>query len=265
MDFGDDNDSDFGDVRQDLLIPFDVALAPDALHSDDAPSQDQVFQAAIFNGDLERDQEDAFNAQPKRARNLEFYKRMYDRRDAIQAMCSLDHRAEIKFRSSSFVSATSDPDLAWMPHTHFLDLMIVVGDGLGLGALIPNLQIHHNYEMTVDLSQPYRTFSTKFARLGFDAAGCMQYIGRSPASEDVWLAWTPRVHPEDDDDDNHRNVGHPTCDSGKSTAMSSRHYRLSYMFLTKMLQRIGARDVLVVDDYPDVDNDDEYMNATRIP
>lgn len=248
-------DYDDSETQQDLLIPFDIGLTPDALVSDDPASQEQVFQAAVFNADLDEDEEDSFNAQPKHTRKLEYYKGMYDRQDRTRAVTSLDQRAEIKFRNSPFVTPASNPNLAWMPHAHYLDLMIFVGDGLGLGALIPNLQVHQNYEMTIDLSQPYRTFSTKFAKLGFDPTGCIQFIGRSPASEDVWLAWTPRIYTNDE----------TIVESKKSTAMSTRRSRLSFMFLVTMLQEIGARDVLVLTKYPKVDDDDEFRNATRIP
>jgi hypothetical protein len=189
------------ETQQDLLTPFDVGLTPDALVSDDPASQDQVFQAAVFNADLEEQEEDSFEAQPKRARKLEYYKGMYERKDRVRAVTSLDERAEIKFRNSSFVTPASNPDLAWMPHAHYLDLIIYVGDGLGLGALIPNLRVHQNYKMTIDLSQPC-IFNTKFAKLWFDPTSCMQLIGRSPASEDVWVAWTPKVY-----SDEHTTIG----------------------------------------------------------
>lgn len=250
-------DFDTAEEQQDLIIPFDVGLPPDTLLSDDPPSQEQVFQAAVFNADFDHDEEDTFDAQPKQNRNLRYYKHMYERGDSIRAVTSLENRAEIKFRDSSFVTPASSPDLAWMHHGHFLDLMIFVGDGLGLGALMPNLRVHHNFEMTIDLSQPYRTFSTKFAKLGFDPTGCIQFIGRSPASEDVWLAWTPRVISEAEES----VIGVST----KSTALSTRRSRMAYMFLVKMLQEIGVRDILVLDMYPDVMDDEAFRNATRIP
>jgi hypothetical protein len=252
-----DPESDDGEHQVNLAIPFDVALAPDNLLSDDAPSQDHIFQAAVFNADLDQDEEDHFESQPKRRRKLEYYKHMYDRQERIHAISSLDRRAEIDFRNSPFVTPTSDPDMAWMPQDHFLDLMVCVGDGLGLGALLPNLQVHHNYEMTIDLSQPYRTFSSKFAMLGFDPTGCMHFIGRSPASEDVWIAWVPRIQTQRDET--------PVGESKGCTAMSTHRFRVSFMFLVTMLQEIGARGVLVLSPYPNVDDNEEFTRATRIP
>lgn len=250
-------DHDNTELQQQLLVPFDVALPPDNLLSDDAPSQDQVFQAAIFNAELDEDEEDSFEAQPKRRRTMDYYKQMYERQESIRAVSSLDRRSEITFRDSPFVTSCTSPDIAWIPQDHFLDLMICVGNGLGLGALLPNLQVHHNYEMTVDLSQPYRTFSPKFAMLGFDPTRAMHFIGRSPASEDVWLAWIPRVQREEDET--------PVGECSGTTAMSTRTYRLAFMFLMAMLQQIGARDVLVLSSYPNVDNNEEFAAATRIP
>jgi hypothetical protein len=252
-----DTESDTTERQDNLVVPFDIALAPENLLSDDAPSQEQVFQAAIFNADLDQDEEDNFDNQPKCRRKLDYYKNMYNRQECIHAISSLDCRAEITFRNSPFVTPPSSPDMAWMPQDHFLDLMVCVGDGLGLGALLPNLQVHHNYEMTFDLSQPFRTFSAKFAMLGFDPTGSMHFIGRSPASEDVWVAWMPRVQSHDDES----HVGE--CKG--TTAMSTHHFRLSYMFLVTMLQQIGARDVLVLSQYPNVDDNEEFTSATRIP
>jgi hypothetical protein len=252
-----DTELDDTERQLNLAIPFDVALAPDNLRSEDAPSQDYIFQAAVFNADLDQDEEDNFDCQPKRRRKLEYYKHMYEHQERIHAISSLDRRAEIDFRNSPFVTPSSDPNIAWMPQDHFLDLMVCVSDGLGLGALLPNLTVHHNYEMTVDLSQPYRTFSSKFATLGFDPTGSMHFIGRSPASEDVWMAWAPRIQTHGDET--------PVGESKGSTAMSTHRFRICFMFLVTMLQEIGARGVLVLSRYPNVDDNEEFARATRIP
>jgi hypothetical protein len=142
-----DNDTD---MQENLVVLFDIALTPDHLVSDYAPSQDQVFQAAVFNVEFDQDEEDSFDCQPKRRRTLEYYKRLYDSNNSMQVMLLLDHWTEIDFRNSSFVTHSSSMEMLWMPQDHFLDLMICVSDRLGLGALLPNLRVHHNYEMTMD-------------------------------------------------------------------------------------------------------------------
>jgi hypothetical protein len=241
-----------------LQVPFDVALPPPNLQTDDAPNQSIALTAALFGHDIDHDGENRFEDQRRRRRPLSYFQQMYEHKQTYQALHLLSNRTEVDFLGSPHITRNDDEDLAWNVDRHFLDLMICVGNGLGLGALLPNLQVHHNYEMTLDLKQPYRSFSAKFAKLGFDPQGCMQWIGRSPASEDVWLAWIPRASLVEGCED----VPVGTC-SG-NTQLKTSHYRMSVMFLAKMLRDIGVQDILVWEDYPSLDDDTEFQMATNI-
>jgi hypothetical protein len=245
-------------VQEALQVPFDVALAPPSLQVDDAPNQQIALAAAIFGHDTEQDEDNRFEDQQCRRRPLAYFQQMYEHKQIYQALSLLSKRTEVDFRGSPHVTTNDDEDLAWNMDRHFLDLMICVGNGLGLGALLPNLQVHHNYEMTLELKQPFRSFSAKFAKLGFDPQGSMQWIGRSPASEDVWLAWVPRASLVEGCEDV------PVGSCSGNTQLKTRHYRMSVMFLSKMLRDIGAQDILVWDEYPSLTDDDEFRMATNL-
>ena len=47
----------------------------------------------------------------------------------------------------------------------------------------------------------------------------------------------------------------------EDTVMSQEHYQMAVMFLSYALQRIGYRDMMVMEAYPDVMNDDDYWYA----
>ena len=59
------------------------------------------------------------------------------------------------FLNSPYVILNDNEDLAWTMDRHYLDLLICVGNGLGLGAILPNVQVDHTFEMTLDLKQRY--------------------------------------------------------------------------------------------------------------
>jgi hypothetical protein len=115
----------------------------------------------------------------------------------------------------------------------------------------------HTYEFTLEMETNYRTFSAKFAKLGFDPTGAMLWVGRSPSAEDVWLAWAPTDSLSIDCED----VPPGTCRG--STNLSTRHYRMSTMFMASMLKAIGYRDVAVTNPYPELDDEHNVHAATN--
>ena len=86
----------------------------------------------------------------------------------------------------------------------------------------------------------------------------MQWIGRSPGSEDVWLGWIPRASFVEGSED----VCVGTC-SG-NTQLSTKHYRMTVMFLAHMLRHIGVQDIVVWDEYPDLDDEKVFENVTNL-
>ena len=96
---------------------------------------------------------------------------------------SMLKRHRVDYASSNFYVPKDGNNLSWTIDRHFIDLMVCVGSGLGLGPMIPNQCTLHTYEFKLDLCQPHREFSAKFAKLGFDPVGSMLWIGRSPSAE----------------------------------------------------------------------------------
>ena len=244
---------ELGEVRG----PFDIALTPRTLETNDAPSQSLVLNAAVFSQDTEHDEDERFEDQSHHWCTLGSLERLYEQQFREQAIGLLKKRMRVNLHGSPHITANNDASLAWNPDRHFLDMMVCVSSGIGLGALLPNVQIHHNYELTLDL-KPYYQFHAKFAKLGFDPQGCMQRLGRSPSSEDVWLAWAP----EEALNDSGVDVTAGTC-SG-ATLLKRKHYRICVMFLARMLEMIGFQDIVVFEDYPDVMDDNEFRSATNI-
>jgi len=165
------------DMEPGLQLPFDIGLALPNPRADDCPNQEIALAAALFGQNTDHDEESLFEDQPQTSCSLKHLKRIYDQQNAALGLAMLSKRTEVTFLNSQYVTKNTDPDLAWMPDHQYLDLMICVGNGLGLGALLPNLQVHHNYELKFDLRQPFRMFSAKFSKLGFDPMGSMLWIG----------------------------------------------------------------------------------------
>jgi len=231
-----------------LEVPFDVTLLPEKLHVHDAADQNLALQAALFAPQSDAHNTENFANQPRMSKPLGFFKRLYDQEQEHIAINMLSKRVEINLCDSDMRVSPQSPDIAWNPDATFMDLRICVGNGPGLGAVLPNQSVNHNFELRLNLNQAYRTFSPKFAKLGFDPTGCMLLIGRSPASEDVWLALAPKVSLRTACED----VPAGTC--AGSTQMSKRHHRMTVMFIAQMLKRIVYRDVTVSNNYPDLDD-----------
>jgi len=104
----------------------------------------------------------------------------------------------VDFQGSQHVTPNTDNQIAWNLDKHFLDMMVCIGKGLGLDAMVPNMEIDHTYKFGLDLEWPYWNFSAKFVKLGFDPIGSMLFL-RCSRSEDVWLAWIPQDGMDCDD------------------------------------------------------------------
>jgi len=247
--------NDFDDAP--VQLHFDVSHPPPHLQADDRPSQDITLTAALSGPAAVENQAERFHHQSRKTRNLDDMASIFDRRDTLSALKLLGRRNEITLTGSNYVDEHDDQSLVWQVQSHYLDLRICVGCGLGLGAMLPNVGIHHALEFRLDLHQRHRRFSAKYAKLGFDPTNCMMYIGRSSSGEDAWLAWPPSECLGKDGEDIGRTSG------VEETMMSQEHARIAVMFLSDSLRRIGYRDVTVSTQYPDVTDDDDYRYATN--
>lgn len=263
--FNYDSDHSESDDSQDhlengpLRVPFDLGLAPANFGTAEAPNQEVAMASALMAPDNEHDNGEGFFVESVKMIQLDQLARLCENRNAGGAIGLFRGRRMIDFEGEH-VTRAEDPTLCWAMDESYLDLMVCVGQGLGLGSVIPNLGVHHNYEFKMDLLKPLRKFSTKHCRLGFDPAGCMLWIGRSPASEDVWLAFVTQESQETAAE----GTGMESTTGKVSTAVTLVQYRRIVMFLAEMVQRISYLDINVDVQYPDVENDREFRRATNI-
>ena len=236
---------------------FDVAHAPAHMVADDGPDQNITLIAALEASAAIEDQTSRFHHQIKEPRNLDYFAKLYERKDKQAALHLLTRRREIILEGSKHLTEHNDENIAWRVDSHYLDMFICVGRGLGLAAMLPNIAIHHSLEFRLVLGMRLRRFSAKYAKLGFDATNCMLWIGRSSSGEDTWLAWVPNdclgAAAEDV----------PAGSGKEDTIMSEKHYRIAVMFLADMLRRIGHRDITVTVPYPDLEDDADFACATN--
>jgi hypothetical protein len=243
-----------------LTVPFDVSLTPSMLETDDCANQNDALQAALDADSPRLDDTDTFNDAPVMTKTLSWFRDMYKSKNKRIAFELLQKRVQLELDDRLLTVPTDSMDLTWNATQHYLDMLVCVPRGLGLGALIPNRRRLHTFEFTLNLSQQYRTFSAKYTKLGFDPTGRMLWIGRSPSSEDVWITWVPNdwLSPATEIED----VAIGVCTG--STELDTRRYRLSVMFLASMLHSIGTRDLTVQTPYPGLDNANAFQQASNI-
>jgi hypothetical protein len=179
-------------------------------------------------------------------------------------MQTLSHRTQISVDGSEYVTDYQDPSVAWAVQSHYLDLQICVGDGLGLAAMLPNIPTHHGLEFRLELKHQTRRFQAKYAKLGFNPTHSMLWIGRSSFGEDAWLAWIPN-NPDHSNDDEEEDDKNNHLGTGKEdTTLTPKQYRMTVVFITEMLQRIGHRGITMMIPYPDLDNEDEVKFSSNL-
>lgn len=248
---------DTSDLIPELCAPFNVTLPPENLMADDAPSQIQVLDAAILNRSSNKLKE-SFNLQVPTIKPLVYFQSIHDTRNKLTAIETLRKRYQVDVHGSKLVTSSTSPDLSWSVEQHYIDLFICVGAGLGFRPLIP-LARNPNFEFTMQLKHPYRVFSAKFAKLGFDPANAMLWIGRSPSSEDVWIAWVPQGGLAID-----CPIVEPGTSSGP-TPLNTKNYKVTVMMMAHMLKVIGYGDITVDQSYPELsDGNDDFTYATNV-
>ena len=179
----------YGEEDAPMQLHFDVSHVPAHMLADDGPDQSITLTAALSQAAAIQNQADQFHHQRKEKRKLDYFATLYEQNDKQTALQLLMRRKEIDLEESQYLAG--EEELAWQVESHYLDMQICVGSGLGLAAMLPNIAIHHAVEFRLMLRQRFRRFSAKYAKLGFDPTGCMLWIGRSNGGEDTWLAWVP--------------------------------------------------------------------------
>lgn len=243
-----------------LEHPYDVALAAPQMEETESPGlQADVLEAAITATAFDRQRlEDAhFFAQSCISSPLSLMETIYQMQDRRAAINILAKRHTVNWTDSEYHISNRDPRLVWNTNSHYIDMLVCVSRDIGLSLLIPN-ERNHAFTFQFDFSKPYRQFSPKFAKLGFDAKSSFLWIGKSTSHEDVFVAWAPIASLTSEGD----QVDVGLC-TGK-TQLSDEHYRLTVMFFAFVMEKLGRRGIWVKDRYPSLKERDEFEAASNI-
>lgn len=246
-------------VDQQLGEPFDIAQEAPSMETATHPEQDAALRAALLRMTFEGAQD--FDSRRVHFRKLDTMQDLYEASTIHDYFPKISQRTRVQWKDSKHVHASSSNDVYWRVEEFFLDLLICRGRNIGLSAALPNLNVHHGFEFKMELGWSPRTFSAKYAHLGFDPCAAMQYFGRSHSAEDVWIAWIPKEALGDllDEED---PIAPGTC--GGNTHISKTHFHGSFMFFAGLLNDMGHRDIIVWERYPDIEDHNAVENATNL-
>ena len=233
--------------------PFDLSVVPANLQVDDAPSQSVALEAVLLAHKADEDEDACFFEQPVVSTSLNYFKRIYDRNDTVAATKLLTRRLRIDFDNPEFVTPPDSQNVSWNVERHFIDMLVFVGNDIGLGAMLPNQRVNSFYTIKVMFTHKNKEFKAKNIKLGFDPAHSMLWIGHMPSSDDIWIAWIPKTEQQPG-----------TNKTGASTCLSQRHYRITVMFFAFVLNKIAFRDIVVHDPYPDLSDELSFKSATNL-
>ena len=173
---GEDEDVDIG-------VPALPFLAEDPV------AQDVVLRTMISYYDEKKTERD-FLRSPVTRTKLSQLKEIYERGNRTEQINLLRRRRQVEI-DAQYIKQGTDNMVAYNTKSGAVDYLLCIPRKAGLSALLPNsdVDIARVWKMTARGRQ--RRFKAKHARLGFDAAECMLYVG-TLANEDVWVAFPPR-------------------------------------------------------------------------
>lgn len=219
----------------------DINCIASALEVDDGYSQDDVLRDLFQGGIVPEKERDHFESLPVQAIQLSHLKDIYMKKQTSKAIHLLNIRSKIKIdRDMQILS--DDKNIFWGLREHRLDYLLTVSAEIGLWAATTNLTVDHNYVLSIDLNKPYRDFRGKYGKLGFDPKGRFLFLGKS-RNDDMWLAMAPWSFFEDSGEQ--IPAGHVTGD----TQLTTKHYRMTIMFIAHLLSHLHDRGFTCTDTY----------------
>lgn len=249
-----------------LETPFDIALVPANLLAADAPGQEVTMASALASPDTVGDDVMAFSAE--RVSNLPLHRlEAWSNDKNPLAMDALGSRKTITYTGSCYTIRADDGNLHWTVDKTYMDLLVCVGGGLGLGPLLPGpeMPVLHTYRFGLNLGRPSCQFTAKYAKLGFDPMDSMLWIGQLGSTDDVWLTFVPRSFVDSPSAGEYNDNDETAHWRGRrSTTLSRDHYRCVVMLLANMLHSINFLDITLVEEYPDIADNDEFKFATNL-
>ena len=249
-------------------IYVDISEAPGALLSPDAPNQiDVLLHHHDDSEDIDelRTEANRFLDRSVITRTLDHIRRIYDRKQTATSLDLLAHRVKVNWKDSELVlwPHRMGNKARWDIPSHFIDMLVVVSRGIGLGALLPNSGSDLDWEFKLDVSKNrFRDFTVARAKLGFNPSGRMLWVGTTTMSEDVWIALVPNTFETDA-----ASMLEELEDQGtkkRSTHLKDHHRKILLMFLAHVLQTIGFRHISVSSRYPDLDDSETFNFASTL-
>lgn len=236
-----DSDSEPAETNAPTAGPTDATEIPAVFASDSTSQAEQEKVLDELTGTASLDI-DAFDEMERGTLKLSQLERMYNKQSK-RAINTLSKRQTIEIdEDMCFQAGTGKVTIS--TEESMLDYHLTVGNGLGLGALIPNTITSNQFMFDMDLKKPYREFKGKHGLVGFDTKGRMLYI-RKCMNDDVFLAMAPKSFVA---------CQMEPCPAGHSTGssrMSTRHSRMVILMLLNFLPKTRHRSFTVRGDIYD--------------
>lgn len=193
-----------------------------------APGEEPVSQARVasqFEPSVQPSNQHicAFNNLPTTRLPLKYLKKVYERKTGWRAVQQLSQSLRVEI-DDEFIEDTSNAEIHITKDA--LDFLLVVSAFPDLSAVLPaTRQTAASRSFHLSMNQAQREFPHRGRGLGFDGAGIMRYIGRSPNNEAVFIAF-----PENSFFDK-RAMSTPEAITTGLTCMSRPHARMAIAFL----------------------------------
>lgn len=239
---------------EDLLEMIEIPKGLIISDPDEQLSQSQILREIVGNTMENAARIDDFNQRPVQDVRLKELKNLAEK-EKDTAIKLLNHRNRIVI-DEEFLLPIGEGKLALETETTMLDYLLMVGNGIGLSAMLPKRTTVVEFSFDVDLRRPRRAFGGKHGMVGFDTKGRMLYVGKC-RSESVFIAMAPKTFARRRDQ---------RCAAGYSSGASQmprRHYRQVVLMLLHFLANIKDRSYVNFGDDSElfaVDLDCEAIN-----
>ncbi|KAI6102263.1 hypothetical protein F5141DRAFT_1135721 [Pisolithus sp. B1] len=221
-----------------------VGDVPDELHAEDAIAHKQLQRTIAYDDHIDAaNMIQAFARSERKDVKLSTLENEYNAQLTSRALGRLVRRQRVTI-DKRYIHDVADANLAWAANEHFIDLIVIVTDKIGLHAIIPQTDADPSYVFKLDLHQRHRTWKSKHGDLGFDTAGRMLYIG-TYHQEEIWVAMAPRTFTRGES-----ATGTTDIESSSST-LSQEHFCMLVTMLAQQLHAGGYKDIQIREGYPE--------------
>jgi hypothetical protein len=217
------------------------------------------FQADILQDGNQPSVEDPV---PLRKLKLSALQRNYEKKEKYTALTHLKERAFIEVdpqykHPNDGRNVTATGPIRMDVNEFYLDFVMYTSRYLGLGAIIPNTEAHHNWTFTLSIKDQHHNFSPKHGLIGFDTTGKMIYLGRCQ-QETVWIAFAPDAFVNSQSD---HLPPDKTFPAPKVTGLQHRKFCL---FMAKCLADLNIGGVYCSNPHADVSDGQAFDLSTNL-